>query len=53
MIRTTFAAALGATVLSPLAAQAQTEIQFWHAFSGRLAELVDAQVEQFNSSQDG
>jgi len=39
------------TVLSPIAAMAQTEIQFWHAFTGRLGELVAAQVEEFNASQ--
>ncbi len=33
-------------------ASAQTEIQFWHAMSGRLGELLDAQVEKFNASQD-
>lgn len=42
----------GSTILSPLAALAQTEIQFWHAFTGRLQELVDAQVSDFNASQD-
>ena len=26
--------------------------QFWHAFTGRLGELVAAQVEDFNASQD-
>lgn len=41
----------GSTFLSPLAAAAQTEIQFWHAFTGRLQELVAAQVEEFNASQ--
>ena len=40
------------TALSPLAAMAQTEVQFWHAFTGRLGELVKAQVEEFNASQD-
>ncbi len=39
------------TALSPIAASAQTEIQFWHAFTGRLGELVAAQVEEFNASQ--
>ena len=39
------------TVLSPIAAMAQTEVQFWHAFTGRLGELVAAQVEEFNASQ--
>lgn len=31
---------------------AQTEIEFWHAFTGRLGELVAEQVETFNGSQD-
>jgi len=30
---------------------AATEVQFWHAFTGRLGELVDEQVATFNSSQ--
>ena len=40
-----------AILLSPVTAIAQAEIQFWHAFTGRLGELVDAQVSDFNSSQ--
>ena len=44
--------AAGTALLTPLAASAQTEIQFWHAFTGRLGELVAAQVEDFNASQD-
>ena len=32
-------------------AVAATEIQFWHAFTGRLGELVAEQVETFNGSQ--
>ena len=43
--------ALAGTLLSPLAATAQTEVQFWHAFTGRLGELVKGQVEQFNAGQ--
>ena len=39
------------TLAMPIAAFAQTEIQFWHAFTGRLGELVAAQVEEFNASQ--
>ena len=39
------------TLLTPIAASAQTEVQFWHAFTGRLGELVAAQVEEFNASQ--
>ncbi len=31
---------------------AQTEIQFWHAFTGRLGELLDEQVAQFNEQSD-
>ncbi|QCO55042.1 sn-glycerol-3-phosphate ABC transporter substrate-binding protein UgpB [Pseudorhodobacter turbinis] len=41
----------GTTILSPLVASAQTEVQFWHAFTGRLGELVDAQVAAFNAGQ--
>ena len=43
--------ALTGAFFSPLAAWAQTEVQFWHAFTGRLGELVKAQVEDFNASQ--
>ena len=35
-----------------LPAQAATQIDFWHAFTGRLGELVAEQVETFNASQD-
>jgi sn-glycerol 3-phosphate transport system substrate-binding protein len=45
------ALALIATLLAPAAAMAQTEVQFWHAFSGRLGELVTEQVTDFNASQ--
>jgi sn-glycerol 3-phosphate transport system substrate-binding protein len=31
---------------------AQTQIDFWHAFTGRLGELVTQQVEDYNASQD-
>lgn len=33
------------------AGYAQTEIEFWHAFTGRLGELVAEQVDGFNASQ--
>ncbi len=49
-----FKATLAAAVsLAGLAAPgfAGTEIEFWHAFTGRLGELVDAQVAEFNASQ--
>lgn len=45
------AVAAAATILTPVAAYAQTEIEFWHAFTGRLGELVAAQTEKFNASQ--
>ncbi|MEQ9258858.1 MAG: sn-glycerol-3-phosphate ABC transporter substrate-binding protein UgpB [Roseovarius sp.] len=52
MKKLTFGAFVAAsTILTPLAAAAQTEIQFWHAFTGRLGELVAEQVETFNASQ--
>jgi len=40
----------GGTLLSG-SAFAATEVQFWHAFTGRLGELVDEQVSTFNESQ--
>jgi len=53
MKRSTIGAlAVGSTLLSPIAATAQTEVHFWHAFTGRLGELVAAQVDEFNASQD-
>lgn len=45
-------AALASTMLSGTAAYAETEIQWWHAFTGRLGDLLAEQVEQFNASQD-
>ncbi len=30
---------------------AQTEVEFWHAFTGRLGELVAEQVDTFNTAQ--
>ncbi|MFX0546500.1 sn-glycerol-3-phosphate ABC transporter substrate-binding protein UgpB [Roseovarius sp. S1116L3] len=47
--RLLLASASASVIAAPLAAQ--TEIEFWHAFTGRLGELVTAQVEDFNSSQ--
>jgi sn-glycerol 3-phosphate transport system substrate-binding protein len=41
--------ALTASMATP--ALAQTEIQWWHAFTGRLGELLAEQVDQFNASQ--
>ena len=44
-------AAVAAAITLPQTAAAQTEIQFWHAFTGRLGELVAEQVETFNAAQ--
>lgn len=40
-----------AALFMPMQAMAQTEIQFWHAFTGRLGDLVAEQIKTFNSSQ--
>jgi sn-glycerol 3-phosphate transport system substrate-binding protein len=47
---TAIAAALAA-MLTATAASAATEITWWHAFTGRLGDLLAEQVEQFNASQ--
>ena len=44
-------AVLTTTILAAGSAQAQTEIQWWHAFTGRLGDLLNEQVEKFNASQ--
>ena len=41
--------ALAAAFAGPAAAQ--TEIDYWHAFTGRNGELLQAQVDAFNASQ--
>ncbi|TFL17209.1 sn-glycerol-3-phosphate ABC transporter substrate-binding protein UgpB [Jannaschia formosa] len=46
------ALALTTAVAAAAPAAAQTQIDFWHAFTGRLGELVDEQVATFNESQD-
>jgi sn-glycerol 3-phosphate transport system substrate-binding protein len=38
-------------ILGATPASAATEIQWWHAFTGRLGELLAEQVEKFNTSQ--
>lgn len=43
--------ALASSVAMTSTAFAQTEIQWWHAFTGRLGDLLAEQVEQFNASQ--
>ena len=52
-LRTTLAATATALGLGLVASPATAaEIQFWHAMSGRLNELLDEQVAKFNESQD-
>lgn len=51
MTRATLMAASVAAALSGTTALAQTEIQFWHAFTGRLAELLTAHADGFNAAQ--
>ncbi|WP_040677316.1 sn-glycerol-3-phosphate ABC transporter substrate-binding protein UgpB [Nitratireductor pacificus] len=53
-LRTVISAAAVLTAVLPAMtgmAAAQTEIQVWHAFSGRLGELIDKQISDFNASQ--
>lgn len=46
------AAGVVAALMSGVApASAATQIDFWHAFTGRLGELLDEQVAKFNASQ--
>lgn len=40
-----------AAIVTAAPVMAQTEVEFWHAFTGRLGELVAEQVETFNASQ--
>lgn len=49
-IKTSLLAVAG-ILLSGTSVYAQTQVDFWHAFTGRLGELVAAQVEEFNASQ--
>ncbi|MEO1316691.1 MAG: sn-glycerol-3-phosphate ABC transporter substrate-binding protein UgpB [Pseudomonadota bacterium] len=51
MRSTASACALVVAMVTADAAAAQTEVQFWHAFTGRLGELVAEQVDTFNASQ--
>lgn len=52
-MKTTFCTLVGAAaLLSGTAAFAQTEIQFWHAFTGANGDRLAAQAELFNENQD-
>ena len=45
------AAAVAFTCGASAAAQAQTEIQWWHAMGGQLGEALNALADGFNKSQ--
>ena len=50
--RVALGGALAATVsVLSSTAMAATQIEFWHAFTGRLGELLNEQVDKFNASQ--
>ncbi len=49
--RSMLAAAVAGALVSANVSAA-TEVQFWHAFTGRLGELVAEQVSTFNGQQD-
>lgn len=44
-------AAVSAAMLGSASVSAATQVEFWHAFTGRLGELVAEQVSTFNASQ--
>ncbi|MBR2575365.1 MAG: sn-glycerol-3-phosphate ABC transporter substrate-binding protein UgpB [Loktanella sp.] len=46
-----FASALTLTLVAPLAAQSQTQIDWWHAMGGELGELLEGVAQGFNDSQ--
>ncbi|MGP1397216.1 MAG: sn-glycerol-3-phosphate ABC transporter substrate-binding protein UgpB [Inquilinaceae bacterium] len=51
MLKRTAAAVLALSTLGAGHASAATEIEWWHAFTGRLGDLLAEQVDQFNASQ--
>ncbi len=50
-LKTTLSLGLAAGLMTGAAAQAQTEIEFWHAMGGQLGETVNQLVADFNASQ--
>lgn len=52
MYASRFTLGIAAAMATAAPALAQTEIDFWHAFTGRLGELVAEQVQTFNDGQD-
>ena len=51
-IKKTFLSIVIFLLISSTSAYAKTQIQWWHAFGGRLGELLDEQVKKFNASQN-
>jgi len=51
MSRKIVMASVLASLMASTAAQAAVEVQWWHAFTGRLGELLQAHVDGFNASQ--
>jgi sn-glycerol 3-phosphate transport system substrate-binding protein len=51
MTRLAMIAAATAASLSATTAMAAVEVQFWHAFTGRLAELLNEHATKFNATQ--
>lgn len=51
VLKSVMAGLVGTSILWSSGAMAATEIQWWHAFTGRLGELLAEQVDKFNASQ--
>ncbi len=49
--KASFTLILAGSIIASAPAMAATQIDFWHAFSGRLGELLQEQVDTFNKSQ--
>jgi sn-glycerol 3-phosphate transport system substrate-binding protein len=50
--RTLLAAATALAMMSPVVAEAKTQIQWWHAMGGALGQKLEAIVAGYNKSQD-
>jgi len=50
-MKTLFSALLAAGLLQATAAQAQTEVQWWHSMTGALGEALNGLATKFNDSQ--
>ncbi len=52
LVAATAAAFLMSTSLAPTAANAQTQVQWWHALTGQLGDALNEIVDDFNAMQD-